>query len=95
MNEDQLNDLKQFIAATVSQATAGMATRDDVSQATAGMATKDDVNSGLTALRTEMNQRFDEVQSSISDIIAATNDVIDEQLTDHEQRLIKLEHQTA
>ena len=30
MNEDQLNDLKQFISVTVSQATAGMATKEDI-----------------------------------------------------------------
>ena len=28
MDEDQLSDLKQFIVTTVSQATAGMATKD-------------------------------------------------------------------
>jgi len=32
MNDDQLNDLKQFIASTVSQATANMATKDDVTR---------------------------------------------------------------
>jgi hypothetical protein len=89
MDEDQLNDLKQFITATVSQATAGMATKGDL------MATKDNLGNGLTILRTDMNQRFDEIQSSISDIIATNNDAIDEQLTDHEQRLAKLEHQTV
>jgi hypothetical protein len=30
MNDDQLDDLKQFITATVSQATADMATKDDI-----------------------------------------------------------------
>ncbi|MBA2279040.1 hypothetical protein H0V99_01180 [Candidatus Saccharibacteria bacterium] len=30
MNDDQLNDLKQFIAVTVSQATADMATKSDI-----------------------------------------------------------------
>jgi hypothetical protein len=89
MNEDQLNDLKQFIAATISQATAGMATKDDL------MATKSDLDNGLTILHTDINQRFDDIQSSISEIIAANNDTVDEQLTDHEQRLTKLEHQTA
>jgi septal ring factor EnvC (AmiA/AmiB activator) len=78
MNEDQLNDLKQFIAATVSQATAGMATKDEVSDGFAGI-----------------NQRLDEIQSSISDVIATNNDAIDEQLTDHEHRLTKLEHQSV
>ena len=32
MNEDQLNDLKQFIAATVTQATAEMATKSDIAR---------------------------------------------------------------
>lgn len=82
MDEDQLNDLKQFMAATVSQATAGMVTKDDLDR-------------GLTTLRTEMNQRFDEVQSAIAETITNSNDNADDQLKDHEQRIIKLEQRRA
>lgn len=32
MNDDQIDDLKQFISATVSQATSSMATKDDVNR---------------------------------------------------------------
>jgi len=32
MDEDTLNDLKQFIVATVTQATANMATKDDIAR---------------------------------------------------------------
>lgn len=90
MEEDQLNDLKQFITATVSQATAEMVTKDDL---------RNELAKGLNSLhaeiRTEMNQRFDEVQAAISDIITSNNDSVDTQLEDHEQRLTKLEQQTA
>ena len=37
MDKDQLDDLKQFITATVSQATAGMATKDDLTNGLASV----------------------------------------------------------
>jgi predicted transcriptional regulator len=82
MDEDQLNDLKQFIATTVSQATASMAT-------------KDDLQTEISKLKSELNQRFDEVQAAIAETISGTNDGNDEQLSNHEQRIARLEQQVA
>jgi hypothetical protein len=87
MDEDVITDLKQFITATVSQQLAGVATKDDLKN----LATKDDV----AELRTEMNQRFSEVQSSIGEALSTSNDAVGTQLEDHEQRLVKLESKTA
>jgi hypothetical protein len=59
-NEELFQDLKQFITATVSQQTAGMATKDDF----AGLATKDDikgVEQRLTARIDGLDAKLDRV----------------------------------
>lgn len=86
MDEDQLNDLKQFIAATVSQATANMATKEDI----ADMATKSDIvnlENKIEDLRLEMHDGFAGVSEAIEQI--------NEQFTELDQHVTKLEQQTA
>lgn len=84
-NEEMLADLKQFIAATISQQMSDYVTKDDLAQfATkddvANLATKDDVKGAVGELRHEMNDRFDEVLNAIV-----------ERFEDHEVRITKLE----
>lgn len=79
MNDNQLDDLKQFITATVSQATANMATKDDI----ANMATKDDIK--------RLEVKIDDVDLKLDTI----SDVLNDRINDHETRLTKLEHQTV
>lgn len=68
MDNDQLADLKQFIAAAVSQATADLPRRDEmngaISSAISGLrgemhngfsAIRDEMHSGLSGLRGEMH----------------------------------------
>ncbi len=74
-----LNDLKQFIATTVSQATAGMATKDDI----ADLATKEDLQM--------LSTKIDDLELKVDTISEALND----HLNDHETRLTKLEQQSA
>jgi len=92
MNEDQLNDLKQFIAATVSQATAGMATKEDI----ANMATKEDIanmatKEDIASLRQEMLDGF----AGVSEAIEQIHEQIETQEADVERRFTKLEQQIA
>lgn len=49
----------------------------------------------LNTLMDDMNRRFDEVQAATAEAISAANDGNDEQLKDHEQRIVRLEHQAA
>lgn len=80
-NEELFKDLKQFITATVSQQTAGLATKEDL----AGLATKEELVGLATKIENltkEMNGRFDEVMNS-------------EIIKDHERRITKLEHRLA
>ncbi len=56
MNGEQLDDLKQFFATTVSQATAARATKDDLQNA-------------IHELSTRMDGRFDETLAAIAETV--------------------------
>lgn len=86
MNDDQITDLKQFLATTVRQEVTTV-----VRQEIAGLATKED----LTDLRQAMDTKFDEVQQSISQAMDTTNDDVDERLRGLEARVGRLEHKAA
>jgi hypothetical protein len=83
MNEDLINDLKQFIAATVSQATAELASKEDLET----LASK----SNLAGLEHRIYERFDDLDSKVTTIADAQA----EALEDHEQRIGRLESGTA
>lgn len=100
MNEELIADLKQFILATVSQATADI--RADVSALTADVT---QVRTEVSELRTEVRElkadvkavdgRLDDVQSAIAQALTVNNESIDSQLADHNKRLMRLEHSPA
>ncbi len=83
-NEQLFDDLKQFILATVTQATSGMATKDDISN----MATKDDVADMATKNDiAELKSQINDMDLKISTIAEAHSELFD----DHEIRLLRLE----
>jgi hypothetical protein len=91
--EELLEDLKQFITTTVSQATAGMATKGDIAAIRSEMATKTD----LAELRIEMKAGHDKLSGQISDLDLKVDTIADAQaetMQDHELRLTRLEHAT-
>ena len=83
--DDLIQDLKQFIAATVAQATDGLVTKEDL-QAGIG-----EVRTELGELHTEMLRRFDELEIKVVTIADAHSETLAEQ----DQRLRRLEQQTA
>jgi len=85
MNDDLIVDLKQFITATVQQATADLATKEDLSSEIGA------VRSEIGTLRSEMCASFDSLELKLETIADAQA----EQLDDHEQRLVRLERHTA
>ena len=94
MNDDQIDDLKQSLAVTISQATADMATKSDLAE----MATKSDLaelKGDFSALKTHVDSRFDEVLESIAESLSVANDSVDEQLSAHNLRITKLEQHAA
>lgn len=78
-NEELLADLKQFITATVSQATADLATKEEVNHLKNNITS---LQADVDNLRGEMNERFDEVMNA-------------EVIKDHERRITRLEHKPA
>jgi hypothetical protein len=90
MDDDQLTDLKQFIVATVSQATADLPRRDEVVTIV-----QTEIRKEVDALRKEMHQGFADIQEAIGEALTASNDATDQQLQNHEQRITRLEKQAT
>ncbi|NEA56391.1 hypothetical protein G3I60_20135 [Streptomyces sp. SID13666] len=89
-NEQLLEDMKQFITATVSQRTAGLATKEDLD----GLATKEDVS----RLETRMDERFNDVDGQLDEIqnaIGTDLKKIDAILEDHGGHLKRLDRKFA
>jgi hypothetical protein len=89
MNEELIQDLKQFIVATVTQATAGLATKEDLR--TGLDEVRGELRAEIGELRTVMNRRFDELEIKVDTIADAHS----ETLAEHDQRLRRLEQQSA
>ncbi len=79
MNDEQLDDLKQFIAATISQTEKKLET--DIA----------DVRSEMTELRSEMADGF----SGVGEAIDSIHNQSSERDVEVDKRLTKLEHKAA
>jgi hypothetical protein len=75
MDNTQIDDLKQFIQATVSQATSDMVTKDDIST----MATKDDI--------TLLGNKINDLELKVDTI----SETLNYQYNQQENRITKLE----
>lgn len=87
LNEDVIEDLKQFITATVSQAFTHTASKDDI----ANMATKHDI----VELRHEMQDGFAETRAAVAETISTVNGAVDERFDNHDKRLKRLERRAV
>lgn len=94
MDDKTLQDLKQFITVTVNEATADLVTTEEFNEVLDAR-----LNSGLNSLSgsliNEMRKGVSEVQAAIADTFGRTNEVIFDQLDDHEKRIGKLEKKPA
>ncbi len=79
MNDDAIQDLKQFIAVTISQQTSDIIGRLD----------------GIDVRLDSVEGKIDELSKSVAEALDTTNDVTDTQLKDHEERIMALEHKAA
>ena len=86
-NEELLQDLKQFIATTVSQQVTGVEQRLGERI--------DNVEERLSKRIDGLEQKLDHVQDAVAEAISGTNEAVDTTLSDHEQRLRRLEHRAA
>lgn len=86
MNDDVIQDLKQFITATMHQEFSGV--KDDISDL------KDDMKSVKNEIRETreiLSSRIDDIDAKLDTVIEASG----EQLVDHETRITKLETKAA
>ena len=89
MNDDAIQDLKQFIAATVHQEISGV--KDDISTMKSDLSS---VKQDIDEIKTDLNKlthRVDDIDAKLDTVIEASG----EQIDDHEKRITKLESNTA
>lgn len=79
-NEEQLADLKQFIATTISQQTAHLASKADLV----------DLERRMTK---RMDEQFAAIADTLTEVVEALDAA--EELEDHARRLVRLEQRTA
>jgi hypothetical protein len=84
-NEEMLQDLKQFIQATVSQQMANAATKEDIN----------DLRVELKADIKALDEKLDTIQDGIADTLTHATETTDATLKDHERRLGWLEHRAV
>jgi hypothetical protein len=91
MNDDTLNDLKQFIDSRISQSEQNIRTDIDsrISQSEQSM------RADMAKLETRLSNKIDELSNSVAEALEATNASADTQLKDHEQRILDLEQKAA
>ena len=85
MNDDVIDDLKQFISAEITQKTSSLATKDDLKDLKSEL--KEDIN--------RLETRVDEVHQAIEDIAVTYISEVDEQVQGHKKRSEDLELKTA
>lgn len=87
MNEELIEDLKQFITATISQ------------QLSLQLGELHEEISGIRTDMSKMEQRLSgqmkEISDSVAEAMTNTNEEVDKQIQDHEKRITKLETKSA
>lgn len=90
MNEDTIQDLKQFTAATVSQ---------HVSELQAQVAGLHSDNAGIRTdisnLDNKLSKKIDDLSGAVAEAMENSNQAVGDQLDDHERRITQLERQAT
>ena len=94
MNDEIIQDLKQFIAATVYQEVSGV--RTDVENLSTDIVRQiTEVKVDISKFDNKLSTRIDNLSQSVADAIENTNQAVHEQLVEHETRIRKLEQKTT
>jgi hypothetical protein len=80
MRDDTIQDLKQFISATVSQQASVL---------------RADIRADIENLDKKLSGKIDDLSASVAEAIDATNESTSAQLSNHEERIVTLEHKAA
>lgn len=93
MDENVITDLKQFIAATVSQHTSEL--KEDISGIKEDISgIKNDI-SGLRKDALRIDKKIDDLSASVAEALDTGNDSTESRLNDHERRIGRLEQRPA
>lgn len=77
MNDDVIDDLKQFISAEITQKTSSLATKDNLN----------DLKSELKEDISRLEARVDDVHQAIEDIAVTYISEVNNQVQGHEKRI--------
>lgn len=80
MNQEVIEDLKQFIATTISQHLSLQL---------------DDIREDMTKMEQHLSGQIRELSDSVAEAMTSSNDETGGRLKNHETRITKLEHKTA
>jgi len=92
MNDDAIQDLKQFISTTISQQISDLATKEDISKLKSDISK---LEADISNLDKNLSSKIDDLSNSVSEALESTNETTGEQLRDHNQRIIKLEKKVS
>ena len=93
-NEEMIQDLKQFITATVSQEVAGV--RDDIKDLKSDVGNLQSDVSGIKADVARLDEKTDAVQDAIAETVTQVADSAEASVREHEGRYHgRLKHRTA
>lgn len=87
MNDEQIDDLKQFIATTVQQESVEL--RNEMKEMSVELRTE------MREMRDELNQKIDDLSESVAVAIDTSNEETEKRLSDHEDRITKLKTKPA
>lgn len=93
MNDDQIDDLKQFILTAVAQQTTEI--RGDIQELKGDV---QELKSGVQELKSDvkrLDQKIDDLPASVASAIDTSNEETENRLKDHELRITNLETKTA
>lgn len=80
MNEDVIADLKQFIAATVTQQTTDL---------------RLELSGKIDSTDKKLSKKIDDLSAAVAEAIDKANEVTGVRLKNHEQRIVRLEKHAA
>jgi hypothetical protein len=85
MNDEMIADLKQFIAATVSQQLSGVATKDDIAEL------KNEIT-GIKGDIARIEGKIDDLAADVAEALSTSNDAFEEQIEKRLQEHVRQYH---
>ena len=98
MTDEVIVDLKQFIAATVSQMGAGLRVelREDMREMEERLSARiDALDIKIDAVDMRLTDKIDDLSAAVAEAMDTRGEITEAELEDHEHRITRLETKTA